>query len=300
MRKTQKQNKRYKQGGNILTKLKLRTMSRDTKIINLSHKKLTMLPDLRKFNNIIELSVNNNNITTINFLPHTLKILNCSNNQLDALPILPPNLSILICSNNPLHSLPRLPSNLLELECENCPQLTSLPGLPPKLTAIYCKNCPVLTFIPDTPPTLEVLDCTKCPMLTSLPVSILRKPHTFKYNRNIPFRNKHDEKIELIEFFDIHDKCMLNEDGEKNIVNHTTLEPFNETDTIYKVKDGHCYDWKTIKRSLTRDNQFKSHFTNEMTDLDTNYEQPTLDTDEIEIDFGGRNKTKKRRQMSKG
>jgi len=80
--------------------------------LNLSNRKLTVLPDLSLYKN--------------------LQILHCSNNYLTSLDNLPPNLQLLYCSDNQLTSLDYLPTSLQELYCAGN-QLTSLDNLPPTL-----------------------------------------------------------------------------------------------------------------------------------------------------------------------
>jgi hypothetical protein len=71
-------------------------------------KKLTYIPNLLQFKNLISLSCQNNELTSLPELPNSLENLNCKNNQLLSLPKLPENLLELRCSYNKLTSLPEL------------------------------------------------------------------------------------------------------------------------------------------------------------------------------------------------
>ena len=74
--------------------------------LNLSNKQLNELPDLSKYTNLEILDCYNNNLTSLNNLPTTLKKLNCSHNQLVRLPKIPSGLQILSCHYNKLTKLP--------------------------------------------------------------------------------------------------------------------------------------------------------------------------------------------------
>ena len=70
--------------------------------LDLSNKKLDVLPDLCMYVNLKKLYCNLNKITSLNNLPPNLEILYCSYNQITSLDNLPPNLIKLEYYGNPL------------------------------------------------------------------------------------------------------------------------------------------------------------------------------------------------------
>ena len=119
----------------------------DTTDIDVSGKRLTYLPDLSRFKQLIRLYCFNNLLTELPPLNNTLKVLVCSLNQLTELPPLNNDLTFLDCSYNQLIKLPPLNNNLLQIYC--------------------CRN--ELTEFPPLNNNLKVLDCSVNP-LTELPV----------------------------------------------------------------------------------------------------------------------------------
>ena len=152
------------------------TISKCVRVLDLSNKGLTELPDLSKLINISELNCSNNQLTSITSFPPNVIVINCSNNQLTSLPSFPlgvkPHFKI-NCSNNKLTSLPTLPFGISELNCSNN-QLTSLPDFPcysnrdfNHLVTINCSNNK-LTSLPNLPYELRHLNCSNN-QLYSLP-----------------------------------------------------------------------------------------------------------------------------------
>ena len=86
----------------------------DTQYLDLSSKKLKVLPDLTRFIKLKSLYCGNNQLIELNNLPNTLVELYCGNNQLTKLNNLPNTLTILQCSNNQLIELNNLPNTLNE------------------------------------------------------------------------------------------------------------------------------------------------------------------------------------------
>ena len=102
----------------------LNSLDINVKVIDISRRGLTKLPDLSRFKKLKTLYCQHNELTSLNSLiHHELIELNCSYNKLTSLPDL--NVLTLDCRNNQLTSLPPF-INLIELFCSNN-QLTSLP-----------------------------------------------------------------------------------------------------------------------------------------------------------------------------
>jgi hypothetical protein len=72
--------------------------------LDLSDMGLTELPDLSMYTNLEKLLCNDNLLTKIENLPHTLKELYCSNNRLTHVDNLSSGLEILICCQNQITS----------------------------------------------------------------------------------------------------------------------------------------------------------------------------------------------------
>ena len=107
--------------------------------INISDRGLTYLPSLQRFYNLQHLICNNNQLTSLPELNHTLITLTCSYNKLTYLPELNDALTELICYNNQLTSLPKLNNSLQILYC-SANQLTNLPELNVSLKSFSCSN----------------------------------------------------------------------------------------------------------------------------------------------------------------
>ena len=133
------------------------SLSENTQSINLNFMNLYVLPDLSKFNNLISLTCNHNNLRILPELPKTLKYLSCYGNNLDVLPKLPNNLKFLDCSNNNLYYLPELPNNIEKIYCISN-NLHSLPKLPNNLKKIDCSNNNLI-LLPSIPYSLYSLYC---------------------------------------------------------------------------------------------------------------------------------------------
>jgi len=125
--------------------------------IDVSNKKLTYIPSLKRFHKLKVLSCHHNKLTVLPELNYSLKKLCCSFNKLIILPELNPSLEILDCSNNQLTMLPELNPSLKILDCGNN-QLTMLPELDPSLDKLNCSNNQ-LTMLPELNNSLQELYC---------------------------------------------------------------------------------------------------------------------------------------------
>jgi len=97
-------------------------------LLNITKKRLNVLPDLSRFINLKYLYCGNNNLKNIQNLPSNLKSLYCEHNDLIELSNLPETLELLNCDYNKLKQLPELPLNLRLLSCNNN-NLIELPNL---------------------------------------------------------------------------------------------------------------------------------------------------------------------------
>jgi len=96
-------------------------------------KTLDSLYNDEKFNNIIELTVNGENVGQFQRFPKNLDTLNCYDCNLTQLNNLPETLECLDCCNNLIEKLEDLPKKLLFLSCdENVIITNSLSNLPPQ------------------------------------------------------------------------------------------------------------------------------------------------------------------------
>ena len=120
-------------------------LSKNVTDIDISHKKLRYIPNLSRFNNLISLSCEKNELTSLPELPNSLEKLNCSYNELTSLPKLPENLLELNCSHNLLGCLPKLPKCLNRIRCYNN-GLTYLPKLPESLKRLNSENNKLTTL----------------------------------------------------------------------------------------------------------------------------------------------------------
>ena len=119
----------------------------NTEIINISERKLFVMPDLSRFTNLRILYCYGTNISNIDYLSPTLEQLWCNNNRIRFIPPLPTNLRILNCEYNQLSYLPKLNHNLQILYCSNN-NIKVLPELNENLSELYCANNQ-LTQLPD-------------------------------------------------------------------------------------------------------------------------------------------------------
>jgi Leucine-rich repeat (LRR) protein len=90
------------------------------------NQKFTVLPNLKKYKNLLILNCPNNKLTILPELPNTLIKLYCWFNQLTTLPKLPDTLIRLNCFNNLLTTLPKLPDTLKHINCSYNPQLLNI------------------------------------------------------------------------------------------------------------------------------------------------------------------------------
>jgi Leucine-rich repeat (LRR) protein len=135
----------------------LNSLPIDIKILDLSNKNLTILPDLTKFTNLVKLYFHNNQIKELNNLPNTLQELDCSSNSITELNNLPNTLQGLNCSNNQIIKLNNLPNTLQGLNCSNN-QIIKLNNLPNTLQVLYCSSNYISDLI--IPNTLQQLSCS--------------------------------------------------------------------------------------------------------------------------------------------
>jgi E3 ubiquitin-protein ligase SspH2 len=117
----------------------LKSLPKDTEIIDVSHKELKYLPDLTRFKKLKVLVCYNNYLTKLPKLNDSLEGLYCQRNQITELPDLNNNLYELHCSNNQIIELPSLNENLEVLYCNNN-KLTKLPILNKNLGELCCSN----------------------------------------------------------------------------------------------------------------------------------------------------------------
>ncbi len=80
----------------------------DVTEINICNKKIIGILDFKRFTKLIELYCYNNEITSLNNLPNSLKKLYCQYNKITSLDNLPNLLIELNCSNNQITSLDNL------------------------------------------------------------------------------------------------------------------------------------------------------------------------------------------------
>lgn len=106
----------------------------NTTSLNVSGMAIMNVEGIQYFDNLINLDVSLNQITSLSDLPSSLSSLRCTNNQLTSLPDLP-NMTDLNFAHNSISVLPNLP-NIVSLNCESN-QLTSLPLLP-GITTLHC------------------------------------------------------------------------------------------------------------------------------------------------------------------
>ena len=109
----------------------------NTTSIDISNRRLKIMPDLSRFINLKKIYCCNNQLTSLGTLNEKLEILYCSDNQLSYLPELNERLKVLYCSYNILRILPKLNKNLEVLHCFRN-QLTFLPPLNKNLKMLWC------------------------------------------------------------------------------------------------------------------------------------------------------------------
>lgn len=106
-------------------------------------------------------------LTTISSFPSTLQRIYCYNNQLTSLPALPAGLTHLICSHNQLTSLPAIPSSVVKLDCSHN-NMVSLPSFSSQIITLLCDHNQ-LTTIPAN--AAYQVDCSNN-LLTTIPYSV--------------------------------------------------------------------------------------------------------------------------------
>ena len=108
------------------------------------------LTHLDNYHDIIYIYCQNNKLTVLPTLPHSLTHLGCSYNKLIMLPTLPISLKYLYCDHNNLAELPTLPNSLRHLDC-SYNNLEFIPKFKDRLRLTfkcYIDN-PVDTYIQD-------------------------------------------------------------------------------------------------------------------------------------------------------
>lgn len=115
---------------------------------------MTELLSHEKYNEIIYLDINNQNLFELPELPNELYELSCQDNYLYSLPILPYNLRIIHCTNNNLYKLPDCyPPHLIYIDCSRN-NIFKIDKLPPKLEILHSEDNN-LTFLPKLPKTMS-------------------------------------------------------------------------------------------------------------------------------------------------
>lgn len=126
--------------------------------LNLDGLNLFSIDGVQYFTDLISMSCNNNNLTTLPVLPDNLTILSCSGNGLTVIQVLPIGLISFTCDNNDLTVLPILPVTLTSLSCSGN-ALTYIESLTTELTSFTCDNNDLIT-LPVLPDGLIILSCS--------------------------------------------------------------------------------------------------------------------------------------------
>lgn len=128
---------------------------------NIELSQVDFLPSSLQF-----LNLSQNYLTSLPSLPASLTFLNCQNNQITQLPTLPKTLSQLIANGNQLQVIPELPESLAILDLSNN-MLTKTPQLPNNISFLGLAGNPIgyINFIPPTVRSLNISGCS----LQSLP-----------------------------------------------------------------------------------------------------------------------------------
>lgn len=135
----------------------------NTTSLNVSGMAIMNVEGIQYFDNLINLDVSLNQITSLSDLPSSLSSLRCTNNQLTSLPDLP-NMTDLNFAHNSISVLPNLP-NIVSLNCESN-QLASLPLLP-GITTLHCGGN-YLSSLPNFP-VIQYLYCESNQLTDLLP-----------------------------------------------------------------------------------------------------------------------------------
>lgn len=162
------------------------------------------LINYEKFNDFIELNLENICLEEIGILPKRLEILNCSDNYIDKLDNLPetlqelycdgnaiekldnlpPKLESLICDNNKIETLDNLPDSLNYLDCNNN-SIKKINKLPENLTNLDCGLNDELDYLCNLPLGLNSLKIYDCELLKTLPSNLIllnNLTHCILYN----------------------------------------------------------------------------------------------------------------------
>lgn len=125
--------------------------------LNLDGLGLNNINGIEHFNNLENLSCNNNNLTTIPELPSQITTLSIKSNNLNFINNLPENLIDLDLRYNSLNNVPELPNNMEVLKlCFN--NFTTIPDLPDSLRVLFFAYN-ALDALPIFPPKLEQVLC---------------------------------------------------------------------------------------------------------------------------------------------
>ena len=125
--------------------------------LNLDGLGLNNISGIEHFNNLENLSCNNNNLTTIPELPSQITTLSIKSNNLNNITDLPENLLHLDLRYNSLSTVPELPNNMESLKlCFN--NFTTIPNLPDSLIILFFAYNE-LDGLPIFPPKLEQALC---------------------------------------------------------------------------------------------------------------------------------------------
>lgn len=158
-----------------------------TESIDLNKLKIKTFPNLKRFNNLKELIINNNQISRIYYLPDTLTYIECEYNLLKKLPKLPRNLENIHCGHNQLSQLPKLPIHL-EYICCSHNQLTKLPKLGYRLNTLICSHNK-LTTLHQLNYNLEYLICShnQIENITYIPKSLIEFNCEYNKLKKLPY-----------------------------------------------------------------------------------------------------------------
>lgn len=110
--------------------------------LEIDGKGIENLDGLQYFQQVWKLTIRNNKIKSLDYLPPNLTVLDCSNNEITAFKNIPQNLDWLSINNNKLTELGPLPASLTGLSCSNN-LLYHLPNLPSNLKWINFSNNPI-------------------------------------------------------------------------------------------------------------------------------------------------------------
>ncbi len=131
---------------------------------------VTGVLDLIDLPNLKEINCTGNKITRIINIPH-IETLICSSNNISELDYLPDTLKYLDCShNNLITNLDNLPSSLKYLNCSDC-SITNLNSFPNYLNTLKCKSTKN-NYIYYLPNKLEMLNSDNISNLIEIPDSL--------------------------------------------------------------------------------------------------------------------------------